>query len=98
MQKVNVDVHIWNELRSSDRFGFNICNHYVSNFVPKTLGDTQSAILAEKPPIAGILLPHLLRVHGGFITNHLRHITTSSLLVTEVDFFHILGKFYHFLA
>jgi hypothetical protein len=67
MQKVNVDVHIWNELRSSDRFGFNICNHYVSNFVPKTLGDTQSAILAEKPPIAGILLPHLLRVHGGFI-------------------------------
>lgn len=47
MQKVNVDVHIWNELRSSDRFGFNICNHYVSNFVPKTLGDTQSAILAD---------------------------------------------------
>ena len=23
MQKVNVDVHIWNELRSNDRFGFN---------------------------------------------------------------------------
>lgn len=22
MQKVNVDVHIWNELRSNDRFGF----------------------------------------------------------------------------
>ena len=45
MQKVNVDVHIWNELRSSDRFGFNICNDHASNFVPKTLGDTQSAIL-----------------------------------------------------
>ena len=28
-----------------------------------------------------------LRVHDGFIANHLRHITTSSLLVTEVDFF-----------
>ena len=23
MQKVNVDVYIWNELRSNDRFGFN---------------------------------------------------------------------------
>ena len=25
----------------------NICNHYVSNIMPKTLGDTQSAILAD---------------------------------------------------
>ena len=24
MQKVNVDVHIWNELRSNDRFGFKL--------------------------------------------------------------------------
>ena len=24
MQKVNAGVHIWNELRSNDRFGFNI--------------------------------------------------------------------------
>lgn len=27
MQKVNVDVHIWNELRSSDQFGFKSINY-----------------------------------------------------------------------
>jgi hypothetical protein len=27
MQKVNVYVHIWNELRSNDRFGFNFLSY-----------------------------------------------------------------------
>lgn len=48
MQKVNVDVHIWNELRSSDRFGFNIYNAHVSNIMPKAFCDIISAILAEE--------------------------------------------------
>ena len=47
MQKVNVDVHIWNELRSSDRFGFNIYNAHVSNIMPKAFCDIISAILAD---------------------------------------------------
>ena len=39
MQKVNVDVHIWNELRSNDRFGFKhvvFCN-LLQNYCVKLL-------------------------------------------------------------
>ena len=32
MQKVNVDVHIWNELRSNDRFGFNARRSFAEHF------------------------------------------------------------------
>ena len=33
MQKVNVDVHIWNELRSNDRFGFNARRSFAEHFL-----------------------------------------------------------------
>ena len=35
MQKANIDVHIWDELRSNDRFGFNMSETYPERTIAK---------------------------------------------------------------
>ena len=46
MQKANIDVHIWNELRSNDRLGFNMSETYPRKNLCETLfaGHTPSSV------------------------------------------------------
>ena len=54
MQKVNIDVHIWNDLRSNDRFGFSssaTCRFcYTSSLlVSGPEGVRRNALRAQRP-------------------------------------------------